>query len=118
MDKQNKFNNIDELYLPRSAYAIYLEEKFLKTLKILKLKKHIKINFYENQLVKITKDKNNKRYSCHLNEDLREKNIIVKKNNFFFKNSIKDKTKIINADSLVLGLGILPPANINHKKNF
>ena len=116
--KTNKFNNIDELYLPRSAYAIYLEEKFLKTLKILKLKKHIKINFYENQLVKIKKDKNNKIYSCHLNEDLREKNIIVKNNNFFFKNSIKDKTKIINADSLVLGLGILPPANINHKKKF
>ena len=53
-----------------------------------------------------------------MNEDLREKNIIVKNNNFFFKNSIKDKTKIINADSLVLGLGILPPANINHKKKF
>ena len=71
--KLNQFKKINELYLPRSAYAIYLEEKFLKTLNLLKSKKFIKIKFYENELVKVIKIKKNKQYLCHVNKNLKEK---------------------------------------------
>ena len=48
---------IDEIYLPRLVYSIFLDEKLKEVLKIYK-KKNVKIYFFNGELSKITKKKN------------------------------------------------------------
>lgn len=111
-----KFKNLSELYLPRLTYSIFLKDKISKTLKIIKKKKFIKINFFENKLLKIKKkDKN---YTCYTNKNLKLKNIIFKKDEFKITNKSEKKINYLKSNRIILGLGILPPANINNKKYF
>ena len=79
-----KFLNLNEIYLPRSAYSIFLEEKFSQTLKILSKKKgFIKVDFYENELIEVLKF--NDKYKCLFKKKLIKKRLIKDKN-FFNKN--------------------------------
>lgn len=111
-----KFKNLSELYLPRSTYSIFLEDKIKKTLEILKEKKFIKVNFFENKLLRIKKvDKN---YLCYTNEKLKLKDIFLNKGKFQIKNKIVKKLNFLKSNNIILGLGILPPTNINLKKKF
>lgn len=111
-----KFKNLSELYLPRSTYSIFLKDKISKTFKIIKKKKFIKVNFFENKLLKIKKL--NKNYVCYTNKKLKLKNIILKNDKFEITNKIKKKINFLKSNRIILGLGILPPANINYKKSF
>ena len=75
--KKNKYQflNLKEIYLPRSAYSIFLEEKFSQTLKILfKKKNFIKVDFYENELIKVLKF--NEKYKCLFKSRLIKKRLI------------------------------------------
>jgi len=114
----NKFKNINELYLPRLTYSIFLEEKFFKAYKILEKKKFIKVNFLEGELIKVSKLKNTKKYLCYVNKNFRKKKIIYQNEKIFIKNLTQKKQRILKTDSLILGLGILPPSNINSIKPF
>lgn len=116
--KLNKFKKINELYLPRSAYAIFLEDKFIKTLNLLKSKDFIKIRFYENELVKVIKVNHKKKYFCHVNNNLKKCKLVISNKKLIIKNDVQKKQNIIKADNIILGLGILPPSNINLKKDF
>ena len=116
--KLNKFRNINELYLPRLSYSIFLKEKFIKTLKMLETKKFIKVNFFENELIKVSKIKNEGKYICSVNKNLEKKKIIIKNNELIIVNSGKKKRKIFKTNKIILGLGILPPSNINKKNPF
>ena len=51
---QKRFRDIEQIYLPRISYSIFLKEKFLK---ILKNKSLIKIDYYENELSSVKKKK-------------------------------------------------------------
>ena len=78
--KKNKYQflNLKEIYLPRSAYSIFLEEKFSQTLKILfKKKNFIKVDFYENELIKVLKF--NEKYKCLFKSRLIKKRLIKNK---------------------------------------
>ncbi len=114
----DKFKNVNEIYLPRLTYSFFLQEKFFKTLKILKLKKFIKINFYENELIKVSKLSDNKGYQCTLGENLKKKEIFVKNDKIIIKNNIEKTQKNLKTKSLILGIGVLPPSNINSKITF
>jgi len=111
-----KFKNLSELYLPRSTYSIFLKDKIKKTLRILKEKKFIKVNFFENKLLKIKKVNNN--YLCYTKNKLKLKNIFLDQNKFEIKNKNKKKINFLKSNKVILGLGILPPININLKRSF
>ena len=86
--KKNKYEflNLKEIYLPRSAYSFFLEEKFSQTLKILSKKKNfIKVDFYENELIKVLKF--NDQYKCLFKSKLIKKNLIKDKS-FLIKKKI------------------------------
>lgn len=111
-----KFLNLKEIYLPRSAYSIFLEEKFSQTLKILsKKEKFIKVDFYENELIEIAKFKD--KYKCLFKNNLVKKRLIKKKS-FLIKNYSYKKEKNLIGDCLILGVGILPPSNVNSNIAF
>ncbi len=117
VNKNNyKFKNLNELYLPRLAYSIFLKDKIKKTLQILKNKKFIKVNFFENELLKIKKEDEN--LICYTNKKLRLKNIFLKKDEFKINNKNNKKLNYLKSNKIILGLGILPPTNINFKKSF
>ena len=106
-----KLLNLKEIYLPRSAYSIFLEEKFSQTLKILSKKKgFIKVDFFENELIEVLKC--NDKYKCLFKKKLIKKRLIKDKN-FFNKNYNNKNEKKLTSDYLILGVGILPPSNIN-----
>ena len=111
-----KFKNLRELYLPRSAYSVFLRDKIKNTFKILKKKKSINIYFFENELLKIKKK--NKEYLCHTKTNLKEKNIFLVGDKLKIKNKKERKLDFLKSSRIILGLGILPPANINFKKSF
>ena len=109
---KHEFLNLKELYLPRSSYSIFLEEKFSETLRILdKKKKFIKVDFYENELIKILKVDDS--YKCFLKNKLIKKNLIKNKPFLIDKRYNKGTEKKLICDYLILGVGILPPSNIN-----
>jgi uncharacterized NAD(P)/FAD-binding protein YdhS len=113
---KKKFKNINQIYLPRIAYSIFLKEKFLKMIRTLKNKSFVKIDYYENELLKIKKIKN--RYICYTKGKLTNKKFVEK--NFTFIKSTKKQTKknYLESNKIVLGHGILPPSNINLKHYF
>ncbi len=111
-----KFKNIEQIYLPRIAYAIFLKEKFLKIINSLKKKNYIKIDYYENELLKIEKVKND--YFCYTKGNLVNKRFIKKNFKFITNVAKQKKTKFLKCSKLVLGYGILPPSNVNFKKSF
>lgn len=117
--KKNKYEflNLKEIYLPRSAYSFFLKEKFSQTLKILSKKKNfIKVDFYENELIKVLKF--NDQYKCLFKSKLIKKNLIKDKS-FLIKKKYNNKSKKnLISDSLILGLGILPPSNVNSNIAF
>ena len=47
---------------------------------MLETKKFIKVNFYENELIKVSKIEKSKKYMCVVNKGLKKKNIIIKNN--------------------------------------
>ena len=53
--KKNKYEffNLKEIYLPRSAYSIFLEEKFAQTLKILSKKKNLLKLIFLDKIFKV-----------------------------------------------------------------
>ena len=114
--KKNQFLDLKEIYLPRSAYSIFLEEKFLQSLKILSKKKFIKVDFYENELIEVS-NLNNK-YKCSFKNKLIKKRFI--KDKFLpHKKSYNNKfQKDFICDYIILGMGILPPSNINSNIAF
>ncbi len=116
LGKFNKFKNINELYLPRSAYAMFLEEKFLNILKIMNIKKKIKISFYENELIKVSKDIKENRYLCYVKNNLKKMKLMTENNNLLLKKKLTKKERVIRTKNIILGLGILPPTYINSKK--
>ena len=116
--KSNKFKNINELYLPRLTYSIFLKEKFIKTLKMLETKKFIKVNFFENELIKVSKINNEEKYICFANKNLKKKKIFIKNNELDIVNDIQKTQKTLKTKKIILGLGILPPTNINKENPF
>ncbi len=115
-ENKDKFLNLRELYLPRIAYAIYLEDMFFKSLKVLKKKKFIKIDFFENEVVKIQKEK--KSYKCFVKKNLIMKSLTQKKSGVIFKNKKTLSRKCLKCNSIIFGVGILPPSNVNLNSNF
>ena len=113
----NRFLDLKELYLPRAAYALFLEEKFYQSLKVLtKKKSFIKVDFYENELIKVLKFGN--KYKCLFKNKLIKKPFIKDRSILFKKNKNKRAVKDIMSDYLILGMGILPPSNINTNNTF
>ncbi len=87
-----KFKNIEQIYLPRIAYAIFLKEKFLKIINSLKKKNYIKIDYYENELLKIEKVKND--YFCYTRGNLVNKKFIEKNFQFITNVAKQKKNKV------------------------
>ena len=115
--KKNKFLNLKEIYLPRSAYSIFLEEKFDQTLKILsKKKRFIKVDFYENELIEVLKL--NEKYKCLFKNKLNKKRLIKDESFSIPKNFNSKNEKYLTGDCLILGVGILPPSNVNSNTAF
>ena len=115
--KKNKFLNLKEIYLPRSAYSIFLEEKFDQTFKILsKKKRFIKVDFYENELIEVLKL--NEKYKCLLKNKLNKKRLIKDESFSIPKNFNSKNEKYLTGDCLILGVGILPPSNVNSNTAF
>ena len=117
--KKNKYEflNLKEIYLPRSAYSIFLEEKFSHTLKILsKKKRFIKVDFYENELIEVLKSSG--KYKCRFKNNLIKKNLIKDKSFLNKKDYVSKNEKNLTSDYLILGVGILPPSNINPNNAF
>ena len=115
--KKYEFLNLKEIYLPRSAYSFFLEEKFAQTLKILsKKKRFIKVDFYENELIEVLKS--NKKYKCIFKSKLIKKRLIKDKSFSIQKNYNNKNEKNLISDCLILGVGILPPSNINSNIAF
>ena len=52
----SEFNNLEEIYLPRLTYSIFLE-KNLKNFKILDKNRNLVIHYFQNQLINISKEK-------------------------------------------------------------
>ena len=100
-----KFFNLKELYLPRLTYAIYLEDKFIETLKILKKKKFIKVNFFESEIIKFQKEKGS--FKCYVKKNLIKKNLVGDKLNIAFRTKKYLNKKYIICDSIIFGMGIL-----------
>ncbi len=115
-ENKHNFKDLDELYLPRETYSIYLKDKIIKTLKILKKKKFIKINFYENEISKIKKV--NKTLLCYTKKNLKMKNLRVHGRDLKITDKIRKQKNYIKSSKIVLGSGILPPKNVNIKKSF
>ena len=112
-----EFLNLKEIYLPRSAYSIFLEEKFSQTLKILsKKKRFIKVDFYENELIEVLKFKG--KYKCSFKGKLIKKHLIKDKSFLIKKNYNNKNEKNIISDYLILGVGILPPSNVDSNIAF
>ena len=86
----------------------------MKNLK--KKKNFIKVDFYENELIKVLKF--NGQYKCLFKSKLIKKNLIKDKSFLIKKNYNNKSKKNIISDSLILGLGILPPSNINSNIAF
>ena len=112
-----KFLNLKEIYLPRSAYSFFLEEKFYQTLKILnKKKRFIKVDFYENELIEVLKF--NDEYKCLFKNKLIKKGLLKDKSFLVKKNDNNRSEKNLISDYLILGVGILPPSNVNSNITF
>ena len=113
---QKNFKDIEQIYLPRISYSIFLKEKFLNVIASLKKNIFIKIKYYENEVIKIKKVKNN--YLCYVKGNLVNKEFVKK--NFTFINSTNKQKNInyLKSSKIILGYGILPPSNINLKKTF
>ena len=74
-----KFVNLNEIYLPRLTYSLYLSDKFKKIVKILKDKRFIKVNFFQGELKSIRKLTLKNQYLCKI-ENLQKKNNFLKNN--------------------------------------
>ena len=61
-----KFVNLNEIYLPRLTYSLYLSDKFKKIVKILKDKRFIKVNFFQGELKSIRKLTLKNKYLCKI----------------------------------------------------
>ena len=116
-----KFVNLNEIYLPRLTYSLYLSDKFKKTVKILKDKRFIKVNFFQGELKSIKKLALKNQYLCKI-KNLEKKNIFLKDNSVIKKIQKKNinlkVNKYLKGDSVILGLGIIPPKNVNKNRNF
>lgn len=104
---------IDEIYLPRLVYSMFLDEKLKKVLKICKTK-NVKIHFFNGELSKITKKKH---LICECKKNFKQFKI-NNKNNLI---KITTKSKIIRnfiTRNIVIGTGLLPPKKIRENRLF
>ena len=98
----------EEIYLPRLVYSFYLEDKILEILKN-KIKKKIKISFYQGNLGKIKFEK--KKLTLKTKNYFKIFNINTKKNFIFIKKK-NQKIKFLECKKMILGNGLLPPKKI------
>ena len=112
----SQFDNLKEIYLPRLTYSIFLEEKFKKIIKILDKNKNLVIHYFENQLIENSKEKN--KYVCTTSYNLNQKKINYKNKKIFFNKYKKRSGRTITTNNVILGLGILPPKNVNNNNHF
>ena len=108
------------MYLPRVAFAFLQENSLAKVIKkIIKLKKNIEVDFYQGEVSKFIKYKND--YFKILtkenfiqfyinNEDLKKSQISFLKQN--------KKIKSFVCKNLTLGLGVTPPQKLTGNKKF
>ena len=98
----------EEIYLPRLVYSFYLEDKILEILKN-KIKKKIKISFYQGDLGKIKFEKKKNKFKKK--NYFKIFNINTKKN-FIFIEKRNQKIKFLECKKMILGNGLLPPKKI------
>ena len=108
-----KKNISKEIYFPRLIYSFYLEEKIIKTIKLLK-KKKIKVFYFNGNLDKVefTED-------CLILKP--KSNFTIFKINDFKKkmqvSKTKIKSKLLRTEKIIIGNGLLPPKKIHSSKN-
>lgn len=98
-----------EIYFPRLVYSFYLEDKILDIFKI-KLKKKLKISFYQGNVEKIKFEKKN--LTIKTKKNFRSFNINNNKN-FIYIKKLDKKIKFLDCKKMILGNGLLPPKKIN-----
>tara|TARA_A100001011_G_scaffold390001_1_gene472573 strand:- start:378 stop:1910 length:1533 start_codon:yes stop_codon:yes gene_type:complete len=114
----NRRKSFDEIYFPRLAYSLFLQNKIKNIIKLLN-KKKINLFFFNGDLINISQNNNlicktkDKSYKILINYKFNK--LKIKKTNKYIK--------FFNSKNIVLGNGLLPPAdignyNIKNNKNY
>ncbi len=115
LNKDLKIKDLNEIYLPRFFYSIFLKEKILDSLRLSKKNKNVILKFYKGEINQI-KDK--EYIYCYAKKKLVLNDVKIKEKNFIFKDIKQKKFGFLKSRNLIIGNGILPPKNIYMDKSF
>ena len=109
---KKRFNDYDEIYLPRLIYSFFLKDKIIDFLRI-KNKLNIKLEFYKGEAINI---KQKKFYDIAPHQFFRKFLLKFNTDNKLIKKETNKKLKIIKSKKIVIGNGIVPPKKIKEIK--
>jgi len=115
LNKNYQIKDINEIYLPRFFYSLFLREKLLKIFSVLRKNKKINLKFYKGEIIRIEKQNN---IFCYPKNKLVLNNFKIKNNDISFNDVKNKRLKVLKSKHLVIGNGVLPPKKILTDKKF